>query len=142
MLRLVVLDEKDGKKVYDNYSDRDKRGIIATEDIIADILEKSGFNPRFIGFNYLIQAVILCYRDRELLICKTKVLYPRIAKLNKVTTASIERNIRTVINAAWAICEGNYFYHRLGCGSIADNKRPTCGEIINLLTEYLDNLFE
>lgn len=121
-------------------ADKDDKSVM--EGIIREVLEKSGFSTGLTGFSYLMEAVLLCYENPDLIICKTKVLYPYLAEINNVRAQNIERNMRTAIKSAWTKCGGNNFYLRIGCKYVSDNKQPTCSEIINLLTRYLQDLMK
>ena len=105
-------------------------------------LLKCGFNPYLTGFDYLTDAVMMCYDDDSLLKLKTKILYPEIAKKYNVQKHCVERNIRTLLVAAWSNSRKVNFcretnYHCF----MKNNKEPTCGEAINILESYLKSIF-
>ena len=106
--------------------------------ILREFLIECGFNPYLTGFDYLIDTVVVCSINPDLLRQKTKLLYPKIGKIHNVHKDNVERNIRTLIQAAWKssrrmnFCvKTNYMY------LIEDNRKPTCGEIINILESYV-----
>ncbi len=77
------------------------------------------------------------YNDNKYLELKSKGLYIELARINGIGISSVERNIRNAINHAWDRDTGNNFYELIGCDYVFDNKKPTCGEIIDLLTYFL-----
>ncbi len=138
MFKVIVIENRAGIKFYDYCDSLDGKIENIQKNIIEDVLNKSGFSPNLKGYSYLVQAIVLCCNEPELLVCKTKVLYPRLSRLNNVSAESIEKSICASIKSAWIRCRGNNFYCRVGCKYIIDNKRPTCSEIINILTEFIN----
>lgn len=63
----------------------------------AVLLKKLGINPAHNGWKYLNEAINLAFEDERYLIGITKSMYPTIAKKFNVTTGSVERCIRYVI---------------------------------------------
>lgn len=116
-----------------------------TKYIIKTILDQTGLKPTHIGYGYLMEAIILCYEDPSRLQSKRSVLYPIIAKHHNVRDNTVERAMRTAICYAWNHHGGNNFYERLKCKGIHHNKRPSCGEFIYAVYEYInrpENFFD
>lgn len=107
------------------------------EDILNRLLGECGFNPFLTGYKYIIQGTVACYLDKSMLRRMSKVLYPYLAEKNGVTVISIEKNMRTVINAAWKGNKCKNLYNRTNCLYIEDNRKPACGELIFILESYL-----
>ncbi len=108
--------------------------------ITENLLISSGFNPTLLGYGYIIKAVEI-YFDSSLTLSdsKTKLLYPEIAKQCNTGARNVERNIRTAIKNAWVQNCGNHFYLRVGSLK-SESKRPTCGELIALIVQYIENI--
>lgn len=106
---------------------------------ITAILNGSGIFPNLKGYKYLKCALLNGYKDEEMLEGVTKVLYPKIARINKTTSDRVERAIRHAIESAWEKCRGNGFYAKMGFVNYNNRKRPTNSEYIFTALEYLKN---
>lgn len=142
MEKYIIFERRGQRKVFDDFRSCDESQLRVIKMVAAEMLEKSGFNTKLLGYCYVIKAVVLCYDEPDLLICKTKVLYPQIAEFYGVSVESVERNIHTAIQSAWKRCGGNNFYLRAGCKCVTDNRRPTCGELIDIITDYMTDNFK
>ena len=60
-----------------------------------------GATPEYIGYKYLVCAIVMSMQNEYLLNNVTTKMYPAIGKRYGVSPASIERSIRTVISAIW-----------------------------------------
>ncbi|MGN1318931.1 MAG: sporulation initiation factor Spo0A C-terminal domain-containing protein [Lachnospirales bacterium] len=109
------------------------------EKQITAILNGSGIFPNLKGYRYLKCALLLGYKDEEMLDGVTKVLYPKIAKTNNTTSDRVERAIRHAIESAWSKCNGNGFYEKMGFITCEGRRRPTNSEYIFTALEYLKN---
>jgi len=138
MFDVTILNKRGEPIILENYIEDKKYSKELIYPIISNILNKSGFTPHLSGYKLIIQAVFNCYITPDNLIGKTKILYPALADYNHTNASNVERNIRTAIKSAWTKCGGNNFYLRMGCGFIESNKQPTCGEFIDIITEYLN----
>ena len=68
---------------------------------IYDVLYRLGITANYIGFFYVSYAVWLGSRQPDRLLLVTKWLYPEVAKHYDTNWKTVERNIRTVVDAAW-----------------------------------------
>lgn len=109
------------------------------EKQITAILNGSGIFPNLKGYRYLKCALLYGFKDEEMLEGVTKVLYPKIAKDNNTTSDRVERAIRHAIESAWAKCDGNDFYEKMGFITYEHRRRPTNSEYIFTVLEYLKN---
>lgn len=70
---------------------------------VSNLIRLFGITPRYKGYVYVIEAVVmnmqLIESDHAPRI--TKDIYPQIGARYKVTTASIEKNIRQVVEMCW-----------------------------------------
>lgn len=113
-----------------------------TEDIIVrdkctTMLMNLKISPGSLGFDYIRQAVLLCYKDMSLIKYVTKRLYPKVAEIFNVKANIVERSIRSAINKAY-LCGGllgvNDFYNVI----IYTNKfKYTNSELISIIAEKL-----
>jgi two-component system response regulator (stage 0 sporulation protein A) len=106
---------------------------------ISAILNGTGIMPNLKGYRYLKTALLKGYKDDEILDGITKVLYPTIAKEYNTSTARVERAIRHAIETAWNKCGNNDFYKEIGFVAYENSKRPTNGEFVFTVIEYLRN---
>lgn len=67
------------------------------ESRIKTLLMKVGIDPSNNGFDYLVEAVRVCYEDKNELKYITKRLYPNIAVKFSTTVSGVERAIRHAI---------------------------------------------
>lgn len=67
------------------------------EQHISEKLIEMGILPHLKGYRFLIQAILICYEDLEILGMVTKKLYPTIADNFGTTPTSVERTIRHAI---------------------------------------------
>lgn len=106
---------------------------------ISSILNCTGIMPNLKGYRYLKNAIMLGYKNAEMLEGITKVLYPAVARKNNTSTARVERAIRHAIETAWLKCGSNDYYRQIGFAAFENQRRPTNGEFIYTVLEYLKN---
>lgn len=68
---------------------------------IQQLLHSLGITSNYNGFPQTAYAVQLSIRDPERLRLITKLIYPDVAGRYGTTSTAVERNIRTVVSAAW-----------------------------------------
>lgn len=68
---------------------------------ISDLLHRLGVTENYAGFSCAVCAVQLSMADFDRLRLITKLIYPEVAKQCRTTAQRVERNIRTVSDAAW-----------------------------------------
>lgn len=68
-------------------------------------LEMMGVKRKLVGFDYLVEAIMLCVQNPEDDIHITNDIYPVIAEMMNATTMSVERSIRSAIEAAFTRVE-------------------------------------
>ena len=100
---------------------------------IRRLLLKLGATPRYIGFEYVLHAIVLSLETSQYLLSVTKELYPDVAKKYHTTIYSVERDIRTVITIIW---KRNPVLLNQIAGYPLD-KKPAVGEFIAIMREYL-----
>ena len=72
-----------------------------SNDEIKDLFETLGVTRRYIGYYFLLDAVEIINRDETTLLKVGEYIYEPIAKKYNCNTATVERNIRTVILHIW-----------------------------------------
>ena len=100
---------------------------------VYDLLHCLGVTARYTGFFQAAYAIQLATRQPERLLHVTKWLYPDVAKHYGSNVPAVERNIRTVVHAAW-------YLHPELLEKYADQplqERPTATMFLSILTRYL-----
>lgn len=62
------------------------------------ILMETGVECHLRGYEYLLEAILICWNDRKHIHMATRTLYPAIAERFDTIPQSVERNIRTAIS--------------------------------------------
>lgn len=101
---------------------------------VCHLLRRMGVTPNYTGFHQVARAACEAARRPELMLSLSKWLYPLVAREMNTTGAAVERNIRTVILRAW---RQNPELLRQ-CARFPLNKRPTCGEFLDMLAACLE----
>lgn len=101
---------------------------------VCHLLRRLGVTPNYTGFHQAARAACEAARRPELMLSLSKWLYPLVAREMNTTGAAVERNIRTVILRAW---RQNPELLRQ-CARFPLNKRPTCGEFLDMLAACLE----
>ena len=101
---------------------------------VCHLLRRMGVTPNYTGFHQAARAACEAARRPELMLSLSKWLYPLVAREMNTTGAAVERNIRTVILRAW---RQNPELLRQ-CARFPLNKRPTCGEFLDMLAACLE----
>ena len=96
------------------------------------LLLRLGATPRYIGFDYVIHAIILSLEDSQYLLSVTKELYPDVARKYHTTICSVERDIRTVITTIWK--RNPHLLNQIAGYPLT--KKPAVGEFIAIMREY------
>lgn len=100
---------------------------------IRRLLLQLGATSRYVGFDYVVHAIYLSLNNRDYLLSVTKELYPEVAKHFGATICSVERNIRTVISSIWQ--RNPQLLNEITGYPL--QKRPSVGEFISIIREYL-----
>ena len=109
------------------------------EEMIYDLIRKLGITNKFLGYRYLVDATqmyieTVYIKEEDVLI--TKDIYPNVAvKRGNVTEQSVERNIRSAINACWR--DNRDVIEQLSVYKFS--RRPTNSEFIDMLAYYIYN---
>ncbi len=87
------------------------------------------------GYRYLVQAILLCVQDMEMLGAVTKIMYPEIAKMFGTTPSRVERAIRHSIELSWQLCSPSKLYKIFGYTVNTKKGKPTNSEYIALIAD-------
>ena len=107
------------------------------EMCIVSLFHQIGIPAHIVGYQYLMDALLITIEEREVINSITKMLYPEIASRNNTTPSRVERSIRHAINIAFT--RGNLpFIKSLFKYDINPNTgRPTNSEFIAVLADNL-----
>lgn len=120
--------------------DRERICVMITEekdrslaDRITEALLLLGISPYYKGHGYLVASIEVTVLDPSRIELVTKDLYPSIGRRFEVTTASVERCMRTAISICWFYSKGTL--DRMAHRHLT--KRPTCSEFIAIIADYI-----
>ncbi|MCI2056022.1 MAG: sporulation initiation factor Spo0A C-terminal domain-containing protein [Oscillibacter sp.] len=95
-----------------------------------------GIPGNYTGYRQLILAMELATEDENRILNIYRDIYGEIAQQNHTTARSVEKNIRTVLRAAWQ--RGPHTrrsYERIGGYSCME--KPVTSEFLDITSEYL-----
>ena len=103
---------------------------------VKEFMTKCGIYSNFTGYDYLLDCFVYSFADRKLLNKLTTVLYPLIAEKHGVNKASVERDMRTVIENC---CNTGKFYKVANTfgGNFDKYEKPTTGEFVAFLVDRI-----
>lgn len=105
------------------------------ENKVKTLLLKLGVDPSLLGFNYLVEAIKICYEDPDVLYRGiTKILYPNVAKTFNSAPHRVERAIRHSIEKVSYINNG---LDELVFLPPADTGKYSNSQFIGACIEYL-----
>jgi len=130
-----VMNQSDIKPgVYNKFRTQPEEEL---EERISNYLHNIGIPSHIKGYKFLTTAVIMVYKDFNVLDSITKQLYPAIAKTYETTDSRVERAIRHAIEVAWKDeTKAEFINSHLG-PMISFDKKPTNSEFIASLTDLL-----
>lgn len=105
------------------------------EQYITEIMLDLGVPAHLRGYRYLRKAIIMSMDDMELVGSVTKLLYPEIAKMFRVTDQKVERGIRNAIEVSWERGNKESFKNIFGYCADEGRVRPTNSEYIARLAD-------
>lgn len=105
---------------------------------VGDLLRKFGITPRYKGYLYVVEAVLLYRQYSETYIMVTKDVYPTIAKKFNDSSSNVERNIRLVIARCW----GNNKELLTTIANYPLPEKPSNSEFLDILTYYVSLLID
>ena len=97
------------------------------------LLRKCRFSKRYRGYLELEECIRLIQNNEERLLCITEV-YKDVGNSFRISWSSVERNIRTLLNADWEKGGKECLENAIGT-KLYD--KPTACELIEMLACYL-----
>lgn len=104
---------------------------------ITNVIHEIGVPAHIKGYLYLREAIIMVYKEVELLGAITKSLYPRIAKKFHTTPSRVERAIRHAIEVAWSRGNMESIRNLFGYTINVTKAKPTNSEFIAMVADKL-----
>lgn len=107
------------------------------ESDVTDVLLEFSIPARISGFHFLRKGIIMSLKDTTCINLITKVIYPEIAKEYNTTSGRVERAMRNAIEIAWKKSDDKTIRKYFGRSASKNNKRPSNGEFMAIITDYL-----
>lgn len=101
------------------------------------ILFELGIPTNRVGFDYLVQAIMLCYENPTLMV--TKEIYPAVGRQYETAASSfqIEQAIRGAITAGWKRRDEMVWEFYFAADEEGRLKRPTNSQFISKAAYFL-----
>ena len=111
---------------------------------IGDTLKKIGMRPNLLGFNYLLDLIMLLVRNGNAYPYYNNMgkIYQQLADKYGNRPNCIGRNIRNSIETAWICGDLEYINALFGFSIRSDKGKPTNSEFIGFICDYISNTFE
>ena len=112
----------------------------STPDIetqVTKIIHQIGVPAHIKGYQYLRTAILLAFRDSDIINSVTKMLYPSVAKKYATTTSRVERAIRHAIEVAWDRGDIDTLNSYFGYTIQNNRGKPTNSEFIAMIADNL-----
>lgn len=106
--------------------------------VVGDLLREFGVTPRYRGYSYVVEAVLLYRQYSETYVMITKDIYPAIAKKFDNSWNSVERGIRSVVTMCW----NNNKELLTAIANYPLPEKPSNSEFIDILTYYVSLLID
>lgn len=107
------------------------------EIIVTEIIHSLGVPAHIKGYHYLRTAILEAAKNRSLMDCITKNLYPLVAEKYTTTSSRVERAIRHAIETAWKRGDGTVLSKYFGCTIDTLRGKPTNSEFIAFISDKL-----
>ncbi len=104
---------------------------------ITNLIHEIGVPAHIKGYMYLREAIIMVYKNIEILGSITKVLYPQIAEKYNTTPSRVERAIRHAIEVAFSRGNVEEIRNIFGYTVNAKKAKPTNSEFIAMVADKL-----
>ncbi|NLI38384.1 MAG: sporulation transcription factor Spo0A [Clostridiaceae bacterium] len=104
---------------------------------ITQIMRDVGVPAHIKGYQYMRDAIMMAFKDREIISAVTKRLYPELAKAHKTTPSRVERAIRHAIEVAWNRGRVDTINDLFGYTINTRKGKPTNSEFIAMVADTL-----
>lgn len=118
-------------------SDTTEASELFLENYITRLIHKVGIPAHIKGYQYLRTAILMTYKNNDLINSVTKELYPSIAREYNTTSSRVERAIRHAIEVAWDRGDCDVLSDMFGYTVQKAKGKPTNSEFIALIADYL-----
>ena len=108
------------------------------EIIISRVLKDLGISPVLSGYHYARYAINAVIKDPSVAASIVNKLYPLIAKQFNTTPSRVERAMRHAIESGWIKGNQKLQYELFGFTVDANKGKPTNGEFIATVADYLN----
>ena len=109
---------------------------------ITDILDTLDVTPNYNGYNCIREALKIAIQNPVRIPSVSKEIYPGVARILSITSASVERSIRTAIKRSWEKISDHNKLKYFGSYALKDNWSPTNGEYIAIIAEKLKRKYK
>lgn len=107
------------------------------KEVITKSIKELGIPASLTGYHYIRYAVELMINDITLMNAITKTLYPTVAKEFNTTSIRVERSIRHAIEISWNRANEKFATELFGYSIDANKGKPTNGEFIVTVADYI-----
>lgn len=111
---------------------RDKEETIIRNNLMTE-LEMMGIKRKMVGFNYLVEAILLYANCPEENVYVMIDIYPEVARIMNTSTGNVEKSIRCAIEAAFTKADIMRLHRFYPFPYQEDRGRPTN-------TEFIENM--
>lgn len=115
----------------------DEPAVHDAEDIVHNMLLDLGMSNRNLGYEYIVQAILLAAGDRKWINNITVGLYPQLAAKFDTTASRVERAMRHLIEVTWTRGDLDTLNRYFGSTVNPEKGKPTNGEFIARLALLL-----
>lgn len=123
-------DRKKAKKKLRQAIEDTKSNIKTAEVLVHEILADMGAPESLLGYPYLVDAILLCIEQPDMINHITFGLYPTIGARFDTTASRTERAIRHVIEVICSRGDSDVLYKYFKNTISPDKGKPTNGEFI------------
>ena len=121
----------------DNATLQEKKDILLHNSVTA-MLNKLCVTPNYNGYIYIREAIKIAVQISSATRGITKLIYPQIAQSLGVTSAGVERSIRTAIHRSWFKVKQYEKAEYFGTYALQENWVPTNSEYIFILADRIN----
>lgn len=121
----------------DEAAAQEKKDVLLHNSVTA-MLNKLCVTPNYNGYIYIREAIKIAVQVSSAARGITKLIYPQIAQSLGVTSAGVERSIRTAIHRSWNKVKQYEKAEYFGTYALQDDWIPTNSEYIFILADRIN----
>ena len=107
------------------------------EQTISNTLAQLDIPAHLLGYEYFREAIKLTMDDKSFVHSVTTRLYPEVAKRFNTSASKVERAMRWAIESAWEYSGSDAQALIFGCTISIHRGKPTNGQFIATVADYL-----